>query len=47
LLTAGSTHLHEILPGYSSREFVLHLSLPQGADPAMSEYDVQAFGLLP
>ncbi|UCF60320.1 MAG: hypothetical protein JSV37_11210 [Anaerolineaceae bacterium] len=47
LLTAGSTHLHEILPGNSSREFMLHLSLPQGADPAMSEYDVQAFGLLP
>lgn len=47
LLTAGWTHLLEILPGNGSREFVLHLSLPQGADPAMNEYDVQAFGLLP
>ena len=47
LLTAGWIHLSEILPGNDSREFVLHLSLPQGADPAMNEYDVQAFGLLP
>ncbi len=47
LLTAGWTHLPEILHGDDSREFVLHLSLPQGADPAMNEYDVQAFGLLP
>jgi hypothetical protein len=47
LLTAGRTHLLEILPGNDSREFVLHLNLPQGADPAMNEYDVQAFGLLP
>ena len=47
LLTAGWTHLLEALPGNGSREFVLHLSLPQGADPAMNEYDVQAFGLLP
>lgn len=47
LLTAGWTHLLEILPGNDSREFVLHLSLPQGADPAMNEYDVQALGLLP
>lgn len=47
LLTAGWIHLLEILPGYGSRDFVLHLSLPQGADLAMNEYDVQAFGLLP
>jgi hypothetical protein len=47
LLTAGWTHLLEILPGNDSREFLLHLSLPQGADPAMNEYDVQAFGILP
>ena len=47
LLTAGWTHLLETLPGNDSREFVLHLSLPQGADPAMNEYDVQAFGILP
>jgi hypothetical protein len=47
LLTAGWTHILEILPGNDSREFVLHLNLPQGADPAMDEYDVQAFGLLP
>ncbi|KPK92477.1 MAG: hypothetical protein AMJ88_11025 [Anaerolineae bacterium SM23_ 63] len=47
LLTAGWTYLLEILPGNGSREFVLHLSLPEGADPAMTEYDVQAFGLLP
>jgi hypothetical protein len=47
LLTAGWTYLLEILPGNDSREFVLHLSLPQGADPSMNEYDVQAFGLLP
>ncbi|HEY43069.1 MAG TPA: hypothetical protein G4O11_03705 [Anaerolineae bacterium] len=47
LLTAGWTHLPEILPGNESREFVLHLSLPQGADPAMNEYDLQALGLLP
>jgi hypothetical protein len=47
LLTAGWADLPEILPGNESREFVLHLSLPQGADPALNEYDLQAIGLLP
>jgi hypothetical protein len=47
LLTAGWTELHEILPANESRDFVLHLSLPQSADPAMNEYDLQAIGLLP
>jgi hypothetical protein len=47
LLTAGWTDLREILPANESHEFILHLSLPQGADPAMNEYDLQALGLLP
>jgi hypothetical protein len=47
LLTAGWTELHEILPAKESSDFLLQLSLPQGADPAMSEYDLQALGLLP
>jgi hypothetical protein len=47
LLTAGWRELAARLAGGSRLEFVVDLPLPQGIDPAMSEFDVLAFGLGP
>jgi hypothetical protein len=47
LITAGSTSISGTLTSNDVRDFVLNLTLPQGADSSMSEYDIQALGLLP
>lgn len=46
LITAGWFISSEQLSIGDSAEFKLHLSLPKGTDPTMSEYDVQAAGLI-
>jgi hypothetical protein len=46
-LTAGWLVAADALGVGESVEFILPLTLPQGADPAMSEYDFQAAGLAP
>jgi hypothetical protein len=46
LITAGWSISSEQLSIGDSAEFMLRLSLPQGTDPTMSEYDVQAAGLI-
>jgi hypothetical protein len=47
LLTAGWTIVADTLAAGEQIEFVLPLSLPAGADPALSEYDIRAAGLIP
>ena len=47
LLTAGWSAIAPSLAVNDSLDFILPLSLPQGADPAMSEYDLQVLGLAP
>jgi hypothetical protein len=47
LLTAGWFSRAESLPAGESMAFALRLSVPLDADPAMSEYDLQALGLAP
>jgi len=47
LLTAGWSTIAQTLAINDTLEFILPLSLPQGADPAMSEYDLQVLGLAP
>ena len=47
LLTAGWSTIAETLATGDTLEFILPLSLPQGADMAMSEYDIQVSGLTP
>lgn len=44
LITAGWSVLPESLAAGYSAELILPLTLPQGTDPAMSEFDVQAAG---
>ena len=46
-LTAGWLEVTDTLETDESLAFTLPLMLPQGADPAMSEYDFQAIGLAP
>jgi hypothetical protein len=46
LITAGWSVSHKRLAIGDSAEFMLRLSIPQGTDPTMSEYDVQAAGLI-
>jgi len=46
-LTAGWLVAADTLVAGESATFTLPLMLPQGADPAMSEYDFQATGLAP
>jgi hypothetical protein len=46
LITAGWSVSSERLAIGDSAEFMLRLSIPQGIDPRMSEYDVQATGLI-
>jgi hypothetical protein len=46
-LTAGWLVAADTLGVGESVVFILPLTLPQGADPAMSEYDFQAAGLAP
>jgi len=47
LLTAGWSTIAQTLAINDTLEFILPLSLPQGVDPAMSEYDLQVVGLAP
>ena len=47
LLTAGWSTIAQTLAANDTVDFTLPLSLPQGADPAMSEYDMQVLGLVP
>ena len=47
LLTAGWSANAQSLAVNDTLDFILPLSLPQGADMAMSEYDLQVLGLTP
>jgi hypothetical protein len=47
LLTAGWSTIAQTLAINETLDFILPLSLPQGADPAMSEYDLRVLGLAP
>jgi hypothetical protein len=47
LLTAGWSTIAQTLAINDTLDFILPLSLPEGVDPAMSEYDLQVIGLAP